>query len=180
MSFRRASATAYDAPCEPQKAPELPAGATNNVAQIAVRSLLRSWGLDKARFGSPDWNPISDLVAKHARVLLKPNWVLHYNQSGSSLDCLITHPSVIEAVAQYVALNQPSQITIGDAPIQGCDFSKSGGVLRVESDCREHSPAVWSCLRNRRFPAHDSRGCWRWAAIVRKIDDPNRTTSCLT
>lgn len=132
--------TAYDAPCEPQKAPELPAGATNNVAQIAVRSLLRSWGLDKARFGSPDWNPISDLVAKHARVLLKPNWVLHYNQSGSSLDCLITHPSVIEAVAQYVALNQPSQITIGDAPIQGCDFSslvESCGLNQIAANIRQ-------------------------------------------
>ena len=115
--------TAYDSPCEPQKAPELPAGVTSNVAQSAVRSLLRSWGLDKDRFGSPDWNPIGDLVAERGRVVLKPNWVLHYNQSGSSLDCLITHPSVIEAVAQYVALNKPLRITIGDAPIQGCDFS---------------------------------------------------------
>ena len=132
--------TAYDYACEPQNAPELPAGVTSNVAQCAVRSLLRSWGLDKDRFGSDDWNPIGDLVAKHARVVLKPNWVLHYNQSGSSLDCLITHPSVIEAVAQYVAINQPCLITIGDAPIQGCDFFRlveSCGLNQIATNIRQ-------------------------------------------
>jgi uncharacterized protein (DUF362 family) len=117
------ASTAYDDVCELEEAPELPAGVVSNVAQAAVRRLLRDWGLDKSRFGSTDWNPVGDLVAKEARVVLKPNWVLHFNQSGSSLDCLITHSSVIEAVAQYVAINQPVHITIGDAPVQGCDFS---------------------------------------------------------
>ena len=118
----KSASTAYDEQCEFQEAPELPGGVTSNVAQSAVRGLLRDWGLDQKRFGSPEWNPFGDLVAKQANVVLKPNWVMHFNQSGSSLECLVTHPSVIEAVAQYVAINQPARITIGDAPVQGCDF----------------------------------------------------------
>jgi uncharacterized protein (DUF362 family) len=109
---------------DPQRAPELPGGVTRNVAQATVRHLFHLWGLDKERFGTAGWNPFCDLVDAGARITLKPNWVLHYNQSGASLDCLITHPSVIEAVAQYAALNRPAMITIGDAPLQGCDFGK--------------------------------------------------------
>ena len=67
------ASSAYDDPFERQNAPELPAGVTGNVAQNAVRTLLRNWGLDKDRFGSPDWNPFGDLVAEQAHVVLKPN-----------------------------------------------------------------------------------------------------------
>jgi len=132
--------TAYDGPFELEEAPELPAGATGNVAQTAVRRLFRNWGLDQDRFGTREWNPVGDLVGQQANVVLKPNWVLHYNQSGSSLDCLITHPSAIEAVAQYVALNHPTRITIGDAPIQGCDFASlidSCGMEQIAANLRE-------------------------------------------
>ncbi len=119
----RSKSATYEDVHDPESAPELPAGVARNVAQTAVRHLLQLWGLDPEHFGTPSWNPFGDLVGPGARITLKPNWVLHYNQSGASLDCLITHPSVIEAVAQYAALNRPSLITIGDAPLQGCDFA---------------------------------------------------------
>jgi uncharacterized protein (DUF362 family) len=120
----RSESADYEDLRNPQPAPELPGGVVCNVAQSTVRRLFQLWGLDAERFGTPEWNPFCDLVRRGARITLKPNWVLHYNQSGASLDCLITHPSVIEAVAQYAALNRPAIITIGDAPLQGCDFGK--------------------------------------------------------
>jgi uncharacterized protein (DUF362 family) len=48
--------------------------------------------------------------------------VLHYNHAGAGLDCLVTHPSVIDAVLEYVALARPSDVVLGDAPLQGCDL----------------------------------------------------------
>jgi uncharacterized protein (DUF362 family) len=120
----RSESASYEDLRDPQSAPELPGGVTRNVAQNTVRHLFQLWGLDDQRFGTADWNPFGDLVGAGARITLKPNWVLHYNQSGASLECLITHESVIEAVAQYAALNHPALITIGDAPLQGCDFAK--------------------------------------------------------
>ncbi len=118
----RASAVRYGELAEPVEAPELPQGRVTDIAAAAVRSLLAQWGLDAARFGSRDWNPFSDLIRPGERVTLKPNWVLHFNESGGGMDCLVTHASVIEAVARYVALAEPGSIVIGDAPVQGCDF----------------------------------------------------------
>jgi uncharacterized protein (DUF362 family) len=103
-------------------APELPSGYVSTVAQLAVRDLLRTWGLDRENIGSNRWNPLGAFIRPGAKVLLKPNWVRHWNQSGAGMDCLVTHTSVIEAVLEYVALAHPGSTIIGDAPIQSCDF----------------------------------------------------------
>jgi uncharacterized protein (DUF362 family) len=116
-------APAYGDLPQPVEAPELPGGKAHTVAQAAVRRLLLDWGLDGPRLGGPGWNPLGAVIPSGARVLIKPNWVLHWNQSGHGLECLVTHPSFIEAVARYVALAKPSRLVIGDAPIQGCDFT---------------------------------------------------------
>lgn len=136
VAIARSESAAYEDLRDPQAAPELPGGVTCNVAQSTVRRLFHIWGLDGDRFGTAAWNPFGDLVGPGARITLKPNWVLHYNQSGASLDCLVTHPSVIEAVAQYAALNHPALITIGDAPLQGCDFAKLMESCGVEEIAR--------------------------------------------
>ena len=107
---------------EPLPAPELTGGNVTTVAGACVRDVLHSLGLDPSRFGTPAWNPIGAIVSPGKHIVLKPNWVLHYNKGGASLDCLVTHSSVIEAVAAYCALAKPASIVIGDAPVQGCDF----------------------------------------------------------
>lgn len=61
-------------------------------------------------------------ISPGQRVVLKPNWVHHRNASGAGLDCLITHPSVIDAAIECITETQPKSILIGDAPVQGCDF----------------------------------------------------------
>jgi uncharacterized protein (DUF362 family) len=103
-------------------APELPSGHTSTVAESLLRSIFLLMGLDAARAGTPSWNPLGDIIPAGSRVVLKPNWVLHANQSGQGLECLVTHPSVIEAVARYAALAEPSSLIVGDAPLQGCDL----------------------------------------------------------
>ena len=40
------------------------------------------------------------------------------------MDCMITHPSVLRAVLEYVFLARPAQVVLGDAPLQGCDFER--------------------------------------------------------
>src|SRR5438309_779986 len=104
-------------------APELPTGVCETTASRLMRELFRLWQLDHERYGTPQWNPLADLIPKGAFVLLKPNWVMHRNRSGAGLDCLVTNTSVLEAVLEYVALTAPKQVIIGDAPIQGCDFA---------------------------------------------------------
>jgi uncharacterized protein (DUF362 family) len=108
--------------CAPIVAPELPAGYATTSAVIGLRTLLQQAELDDARYGTRDWNPMAGLIKRGDRVLIKPNWVRHSNGSGQGLGCLVTHPSVIEAVLVYVLKAQPGSVVIGDAPVQGCDF----------------------------------------------------------
>lgn len=112
----------YGLLAEPVVAPEVPAGKVYTVAHQLIRQLFLTWKLDENRIGSGDWNPLGAFIRPGSRVVLKPNWVRHWNQSGKGLDCLLTHTSVIEAVLEYVALASPGRVIIGDAPLQSCDF----------------------------------------------------------
>ena len=99
-----------------------PLAAGENHAYAAVRQVLADLGLDRARFGTPQWNPIGDLVPPGARITVKPNWVLHRNEGPGGTDCLITHASILRAVLDYVLLARPARVVVGDAPVQVCDF----------------------------------------------------------
>lgn len=113
---------AYDVCNDRDGAPEI--GGASSSAEIALHQLFRAWRLDLDHYGSPAWNPLASLVPPGSSIVMKPNWVFHQNQRGPNLDCLVTHSSVIEGVAKYVGLTKPAQVTIGDAPIQGCDFEE--------------------------------------------------------
>jgi uncharacterized protein (DUF362 family) len=116
------------APYAPDEAfPEFPAGKVGvapNPVFALVRGALRDLGLDAGRFGTPQWNPLGDLVKPGGKIVVKPNWVLHRNLGPDGMDCMITHPAVLRAVLEYVFLAQPAQVVLGDAPIQGCDFER--------------------------------------------------------
>jgi uncharacterized protein (DUF362 family) len=68
--------------------------------------------------------PFGALIQPGARVLLKPNWVLHHNQSDGGMEPMITHHSIIKAVVNAVLQADPAEVVVGDAPIQTCDFAK--------------------------------------------------------
>ncbi|MEI8273992.1 MAG: DUF362 domain-containing protein [Paludibacter sp.] len=57
------------------------------------------------------------------KILLKPNWVLHDRNEHDSI-CLRTNNNIILALTEILAEKKPSQILIGDAPVQGCDWDK--------------------------------------------------------
>lgn len=55
---------------------------------------------------------------------------MHKNKNkkviNNSLECLITHPSVLRAIIDYsiIALKGTGRIIVGDAPMQGCNLEK--------------------------------------------------------
>ena len=66
---------------------------------------------------------LTETVIKGKRVLLKPNWVLHSKNEEDEW-CLRTHDSFLLATLDYVLRLQPKEVLIGDAPIQGCQWTK--------------------------------------------------------
>src|SRR5215207_6455124 len=46
--------------------------------------------------------PFGELIKPGSRVLIKPNFVLHYNQGTDGMEPMITHQSVIKAVVNAV------------------------------------------------------------------------------
>ncbi len=91
-----------------------------------VRQALHLLGLDAARFGIPAWNPLGEIISPGHRVLLKPNWVLHFNAGGGPLEAVVTHAAVLRPVVDYVllALKGRGELIIGDAPQMNCDLSE--------------------------------------------------------
>lgn len=94
--------------------------------------------------------PLKDVIRPGTSVLLKPNWVLHYNKSGHTLDCSITHNVFIIAVLREVLAAKPYRVIIADAPIQSADFARiiSPALLEEILRARVSSDVVISDLRN--------------------------------
>lgn len=74
----------------------------------------RGWSLDSGQ--------LSRVVFRNARVLVKPNLVLHQNEGTGGLACVVTNPGLIQAVVRACLDAGASEVIVGDAPIQGCDF----------------------------------------------------------
>lgn len=98
----------------------------NNEVYKIIRQGFFKLGFDSKNFGKSTWNPLGNLINKGDTVLIKPNWVFHENVEKvyHNMDCMVTHPSIIRAVIDYVyiALGNTGRIIIGDSPIQLCDF----------------------------------------------------------
>jgi uncharacterized protein (DUF362 family) len=68
-------------------------------------------------------NHISHTDITDKKVLLKPNWVRHNLKQTDSI-CLCTDENFILAALEVVLEKAPKSVIIGDAPVQGCDWSK--------------------------------------------------------
>lgn len=109
-------------------------GAVATAPNPVYRSVRRSFellGYDKANFGTPDWNPLGHLIKPGNRVFIKPNLCSHeYGRKKEKLTgdlfSIITHPSVVRVVADYVAmaLKGQGEIIIGDNSTIDTDFAK--------------------------------------------------------
>jgi uncharacterized protein (DUF362 family) len=128
-----------------------------NAAYEAVRNCLYLLGFDRENFGTPAWNPLGEVIRPGQRIVIKPNFVLSDHYRGGELFSVITHPSVLRAVIDYVfiACGREGTIIIADTPQLDCDFQ--------ELLARTHLKAVSGLYESRmRFPIdiRDLRHSW--------------------
>ncbi len=81
--------------------------------------------------------PFGALVPPGARVLIKPNLVLHQNEGPGGVDCLVTHASVIRAATEAALQTGAAGVLVGDAPIQGCNFDALVKTTGLDTWARE-------------------------------------------
>lgn len=122
-----------------------------------VEAALRGLGLDAARAGTPDWNPLGDLIAPGDRVLIKPNFVTSKNFEehlrGEKLACSSTHGSVLRPILDYAlrAAGRDGRVTIVDTPVEGCNLEEVVDGLGVRA------LLDWYAARGQRIPLIDMR-----------------------
>jgi uncharacterized protein (DUF362 family) len=98
-----------------------------NPVYAGVRAALLALGLDAERFGGADWNPLGVLVGRGRRVVLKPNFIRHWNPApDGSPESLITHGAVLRAMADYawLAVGPEGSVAVAEAPQHDCDFAR--------------------------------------------------------
>ena len=100
-----------------------------------VRDALHLYGLDQAHYDTSAWNPLGDIIKHGDTVLIKPNWVMHYNENSSGgLDCLFTNTSVTRAMIDYVslALKGSGKIYVADSAMPDCNFDQFVKVAHLD------------------------------------------------
>lgn len=113
-----------------------------NAVYGAVRRALASAGLDVARFGSSNWNPLGDLVEAGGSVVLKPNFIRHWNPCpDGTLESVVTHGSVIRALADYaqLAVGPEGSVTLAEAPQQDCDWASVSAFAGLDAVVSAHA-----------------------------------------
>jgi hypothetical protein len=87
-------------------------------------TILKAFSFIWTEMGLDAKNPFSSFLSKGSKVVIKPNWVMDFNPSGYSLECLVSHSSIIHYLINWcaIAMKGEGQIIIGDCPLQGCDF----------------------------------------------------------
>ena len=108
-----------------------------NPVYEAVEAMWRLLGLDAARAGSPEWNPLGDVIAPGDRVIIKPNLVssknLHQKISGIRLAASSTHGSLLRPILDYAikAAGPRGTVRVVDTPVEGCEIEKVAGPLGI-------------------------------------------------
>ncbi len=159
-----------DAPFHPaENYPEYPFGENfslvPNPAYDALRKLFIELEYDIENLGTKKWNPLKNLISQGMTIVLKPNFVRSWHSEKKNPYSMITHPSVLRAIADYcaIALNGKGKIIIADAPQYDGNWSelleltkldKVADFFRVNSkiefEIRDLRP-YWS--RKRHFPS---------------------------
>ena len=91
-----------------------------NLVYGMVREALKRLKLDEERANTADWNPLGEIVQPGAKVVVKPNWVMHTNRGKGTLQSVVTHPSIVRSLLDYIfiALKGEGEVVVGDAPLQ--------------------------------------------------------------
>lgn len=96
-----------------------------NPAYEAVRETLRLLGMDSERYGTPQWNPLAEIIKPNDLVVIKPNMVRDFHEDPrEGTEALITHGSFIRAIIDYVYLAKGGQgeVIVADSPQNDADW----------------------------------------------------------
>lgn len=126
-------------------------------------------------------NPFGHFIQPGNKVFIKPNWVTHeYRKSCKDQDNIyscITHPSIIRAVADYVAiaLNGVGEIIIGDNPSIDANFNILMNLMRLD-DLQNRYEVPCSILDLRPLYCADLADYGNKSKMKRQEGDPKGTT----
>ena len=96
-----------------------------NAVYAGVRDLLRAAGYDRARYGGAGWSPLSDLCPTGGTIVIKPNFVRHYNENPEgSLESVVTHVSILRPLIDFAlkATGPEGRVIVADAPQYDCEI----------------------------------------------------------
>ena len=95
------------------------------------------------------------------KITIKPNWVKHQEYPEFPIAALVTDTRLIEAVIEACLVKYPEleQITVGDVPLQTCDWDMLAGqvgLARLVKTYKDRKPLVrFLDLRRERFHAQN-------------------------
>lgn len=99
-----------------------------NAVYRMLRELFVEMGLDLAHYGAKDWNPLGEWIRRGQRVFALVNFVTERRPLQSRFDfgAMVTHPSVIRAVLDYIiiATGDPALVNFGNAPVQSARIDR--------------------------------------------------------
>ncbi|MBR6148818.1 MAG: DUF362 domain-containing protein [Lachnospiraceae bacterium] len=128
--------------------------------------------------GYPKEKPLCSVVHPGDRVFIKPNWVASKWREScphkDTLYCVITHPHVIEAVADLVAeaLQGKGEIIIGDNPSIDADFKELMEFTEIEKIKNKYDVPV-RILDLRPLVCDDLKNYGKKNMMVHQSGDPN-------
>lgn len=107
----------------------------DNAVYRAVRHVFEVAGFDSEALGTPRWNPLGDLLREGETVVLKPNLIKEsHPRFSDGWKCVLTHGSVVRAVADYVfrAVGPAGRVIVADAPSTDSSFTKIVKLLGLD------------------------------------------------
>lgn len=111
---------------------------SKNEVYEMIRNIFINLGLDKENQDTSGWNPLGEYIKPGQTVLIKPNLVKDNNaacEGERGMECLVTHPSIIRCIIDYVliAIGDNGRIIVADAPVQGCNFPELRKKMRLDN-----------------------------------------------
>lgn len=125
-------------------------------------------------------NPLGGVVKPGDTVFIKPNWVASRWRAScphkDTLYCVITHPHVIEAMADFVAeaLQGEGEIIIGDNPSIDADFNELMEFTEIKKIKDKYNVPV-SILDLRPLVCDDLKNYGKKNLMVSQYGDPKGT-----
>lgn len=143
-----------------------------------VEAVFAALGLDAARRGTPEWNPLGDVIAPGDRVIVKPTLATTRRGvdalSPEQLARGSTHGSVLRPILDYAlrAAGPRGSVTIAAAPAGACDFEATTNALGYGA------LRAWYAGRGQTVNLLDLRS-WKTAPRM-LLDDVQRSGRSLT